>query len=391
MKRVVILAHRERGYEIGHLVIELCALGLFVEVCHPRRFSVVMGRTSAIMYDGTPFELPDLLLVRTGSATGSHANVIISQMEQMGCLVINSSISIQIAMDKILTMHRAALAGIPIPTTLVQNGKDPVDAWTKLSGGKWRNCVAKLPVGSHGAGVQVCFTQDVLRGSDPGSDRLEEVLIKIDGLLRLAHPQTSVDRVSMKYLRVLNLMSKGLHHGGNASWFGGLAASKQALGDAETECEAAMREADEALLTNLATEERNVIEQLRPFLLINWLQLIAEQAKLNFQRTPAEAEKLLRERNAIQSLRSFLERNPFLWHAAYNGLEIASTLKLDGDALYFYGKLTELDPGFRSFDYSPGEVLAISAEPGMTYFSQRHREKLHQPIIRKTAKRKAGG
>ena len=164
MKRVVILAHRERGYEIGHLVIELCALGLFVEVCHPRRFSVVMGRTSAIMYDGTPFELPDLLLVRTGSATGSHANVIISQMEQMGCLVINSSISIQIAMDKILTMHRAALAGIPIPTTLVQNGKDPVDAWTKLSGGKWRNCVAKLPVGSHGAGVQVCFTQDVLRG-----------------------------------------------------------------------------------------------------------------------------------------------------------------------------------------------------------------------------------
>ena len=227
--------------------------------------------------------------------------------------------------------------------------------------------------------------------ADPGSDKLEEVLIKIDGLLRLAHPQTSVDRVSMKYLRVLNLMSKGLHHGGNASWFGGLAASKQALGDAETECEAAMREADEALLTNLATEERNVIEQLRPFLLINWLQLIAEQAKLNFQRTPAEAEKLLRERNAIQSLRSFLERNPFLWHAAYNGLEIASTLKLDGDALYFYGKLTELDPGFRSFDYSPGEVLAISAEPGMTYFSQRHREKLHQPIIRKTAKRKAGG
>jgi gamma-F420-2:alpha-L-glutamate ligase len=61
-------------------------------------------------------------------------------------------------------MQRAALAGIPIPTTLVQNGKDPVGAWINVSRGKWRDCVAKLPVGSHGAGVQVCFSKDVLRG-----------------------------------------------------------------------------------------------------------------------------------------------------------------------------------------------------------------------------------
>lgn len=164
MKRVVILAHRNRGYEIGNLVREICALGIVVEVCHPLRFSVVMGLTSIIMYDGEPFELPDLLLVRTGSATGSHSNVIISQIERMGCLVINSSASIQITMDKILTMQRLALAGVAIPTTLVQNAKDPVGAWIALSGGEWRDAVAKLPVGSHGAGIQVCFTKDVLKG-----------------------------------------------------------------------------------------------------------------------------------------------------------------------------------------------------------------------------------
>ncbi|MGY0570675.1 ATP-grasp domain-containing protein [Bradyrhizobium sp. RDM12] len=164
MKRVVILAHRNRGYEIGNLVREIRALGIVVEVCHPLRFSVVMGLTSIIMYDGEPFELPDLLLVRTGSATGSHSNVIISQIERMGCLVINSSASIQITMDKILTMQRLALAGVAIPTTLVQNAKDPVGAWIALSGGEWRDAVAKLPVGSHGAGIQVCFTKDVLKG-----------------------------------------------------------------------------------------------------------------------------------------------------------------------------------------------------------------------------------
>jgi glutathione synthase/RimK-type ligase-like ATP-grasp enzyme len=67
-------------------------------------------------------------------------------------------------MDKILTMQLLSLAGIPIPTSLVQNSKHPVDAWTALSDGEWRNAVAKLPVGSHGAGVQVCFTKDVLKG-----------------------------------------------------------------------------------------------------------------------------------------------------------------------------------------------------------------------------------
>jgi glutathione synthase/RimK-type ligase-like ATP-grasp enzyme len=61
----------------------------------------MLGQDVAIMYDGKPFELPALLLVRTGSATGSHSNVIISQMEQMGCLVVNPSRAIQVTMDKI--------------------------------------------------------------------------------------------------------------------------------------------------------------------------------------------------------------------------------------------------------------------------------------------------
>ena len=38
-RRVVILAHRRRGYEIEALVREHRAIGLLVEVCHPRRDS----------------------------------------------------------------------------------------------------------------------------------------------------------------------------------------------------------------------------------------------------------------------------------------------------------------------------------------------------------------
>jgi gamma-F420-2:alpha-L-glutamate ligase len=164
VKRVVILAHRNRGYEIESLVRELRALGFLVEVCHPKKFTIVMGLNSIIMYDKKPFTIPDLLFVRTGSGTGSYSNVVISQMEQMGCLVVNPSSAIKIAMDKILTMQRLALAGVAIPTTLIQFGKNPVKAWIEHSGGEWCDCVAKEPVGSHGAVVQVCRSKSVLKG-----------------------------------------------------------------------------------------------------------------------------------------------------------------------------------------------------------------------------------
>jgi hypothetical protein len=224
--------------------------------------------------------------------------------------------------------------------------------------------------------------------AEPGGQKLEDALIKIDGLLRVGRPQSAVDMVSLTYLRVLNLMSKGLHHGTRATWFGGPLAWKQFLSQAEDECQRGMLDADQALVTDLTAEDRKMIEQLRPFLLINWLDLIIEQAKKGYKRTNEEAVELLRKSDALLALRGFLERNPFLWQAAYNGLETASTLKSDNDALWFYERLVDLDPGWQSFDYSPGEVVSISVEAGMAYFSQRYRQRLHRPIIRN---RKANG
>jgi hypothetical protein len=147
--------------------------------------------------------------------------------------------------------------------------------------------------------------------------------------------------------------------------------------------ERGMLDADQALVTDLTADDRKMIQALRPFLLINWLDLIIGQAKKGYKRTSEEGVELLRTRDALQTLRGFLEHNPFLWQAAFNGVETASTLKSDDDALWFYERLESLDPGFRSFDYSPGEVPSISAEPGMAYFSQRYRQRLHRPIIRK--------
>src|SRR5262249_52517386 len=71
------------------------------------------------------------------------------------------------------------------------------------------------------ADIRPFRTDLVIAKANPGGQQLEEVLIKMDGLLRLAHAQTAVDSVSLSYLRVLSSMSKGLHHGGRGNWFGG--------------------------------------------------------------------------------------------------------------------------------------------------------------------------
>lgn len=51
----------------------------------------------------------------------------------------------------------------------------------------------------------------------------------------------------------------------------------------------------------------------------------------------------------------------------------------DSYALWFHRESTRMDPGFQDFDYSPGELVAISVERGMAYFHSKYRDQLHTP------------
>jgi hypothetical protein len=99
--------------------------------------------------------------------------------------------------------------------------------------------------------------------------------------------------------------------------------------------------------------------------------------------TIEEKETLFENKKALPFLKELMIKFPYLWQAPFNGLEQASSLRKDEFALWFYNKLKWLDPGFQDFDYSPGEVLAISAEPGMAYFNAKYRDKLHIPNPKK--------
>src|SRR5262249_46489608 len=107
----------------------------------------------------------------------------------------------------------------------------------------------------------------------PGTRKLQQFLVILDGFLLDSRPSEPTS-IAHSYLRVLVLMSKGLHHRRTADWFGGPRAWKQHLHDAEAECERALEYADCLLTSDLTKEDREMIEQLRPFLLINQVQLV---------------------------------------------------------------------------------------------------------------------
>jgi hypothetical protein len=219
---------------------------------------------------------------------------------------------------------------------------------------------------------------------DPGGDKLRDFLVMLEKYLEGGRPKTAsaFEKVSAGYMdAVVVQMSKALHYGTKSSgWFGGPPAWKAALLKAEQGCERNIRLTDQALLdAGLSPEERKMLGQLRALLLVNWIAAVLEQAKRGFNRTLDEVVALLQERRALQSLRECLAQHPYLWQCAYNGLDTASIChEQDEDMLFFHGHLTRLDRGFESFDYSPGEVPSISAEPGMKYFRERFPH-LHKP------------
>jgi hypothetical protein len=215
----------------------------------------------------------------------------------------------------------------------------------------------------------------------PGDTELREFVIMLEGYLLRSQPRSIAERIADGYMKAVVVgMSKGLHHKNMHGWFGGHAGWKLALAEAETECERNIRMADEALIDDLSRDDRYMVERLRVLLIVNWIALVLEQAKRGYHRKVDEALVLLEERGALETLTRSLREYPYIWQIAYNGLDLASMLKRDAEALEFYQHLKRLDPGFQSFDYPPGEAPALSAEPGMAHFCRQYREQLHIPL-----------
>ena len=153
---ILILSKRDEGeYENRRLVESLADLGIPATIYHPDKFDVVVGKGTGygIKYNGDEFEMPDLVLTRTGSGTTDFITAIVRQFEEEHIRCINSSLSVEIAKDKMRSHQLLASHGLPIPNTMLVRFPVEVDIVNNMIG--WP-CVVKVISGSYGEGIYLC-------------------------------------------------------------------------------------------------------------------------------------------------------------------------------------------------------------------------------------------
>jgi gamma-F420-2:alpha-L-glutamate ligase len=151
--RVIILAWGDKWhYENKRLLEALHRYGIDAKLCHPEDFGITISSKLDITCRGKPISRPHLVLARTGSATGTHAEAVLRQFELMGIPVINSIASIQAAMNKAHTIQKARTAGLPVPLTHVYSSRNVLKGKVAPWNGGYP-CVIKILTGSQGNGV----------------------------------------------------------------------------------------------------------------------------------------------------------------------------------------------------------------------------------------------
>jgi len=160
---ILILSKRDEGeYENRRLVESLADLGIPATIYHPDKFDVVVGKGTGygIKYNGDEFEMPDLVLTRTGSGTTDFITAIVRQFEEEHIRCINSSLSVEIAKDKMRSHQLLASHGLPIPNTMLVRFPVEVDIVNNMIG--WP-CVVKVISGSYGEGIYLCENKSAFK------------------------------------------------------------------------------------------------------------------------------------------------------------------------------------------------------------------------------------
>jgi RimK family alpha-L-glutamate ligase len=144
-------------YERDRFIEEAENQGIDFSLVYADEIDLLVSRDDrkSIRYQNNIVSLPDVLLARTGSATGNYNLSVLRQFERLNVQTLPSSDSIVASKDKMYANQILAQAGLPIPKTLLTRFPVKTDIIEKQVGFP---CVLKVVTGSHGAGVYLCET-----------------------------------------------------------------------------------------------------------------------------------------------------------------------------------------------------------------------------------------
>ena len=154
-----MLANRKtkETYERDRFLEEANASGIDFGIVYADELDLIVSKDDrkSIRYQNGIVSLPEVVLARTGSATGNFNLSVLRQFERMNVPTLPNSTAIEASKDKMYANQILAQAGLPIPKTMLTRFPCTSDLVEKVVGFP---CVIKVVTGSHGAGVYLCDT-----------------------------------------------------------------------------------------------------------------------------------------------------------------------------------------------------------------------------------------
>src|SRR5512141_521448 len=160
---VAILSRNRRLYSTRRLVEATRALGHDAKVLDTLRCNLVLARDRPrIFYKGAEVREIGVVIPRIGASITGYGLSVVNQFDMMGIPVLNNSIPIARARDKLRALQLLSRFGIDIPRTVMCRYRDEVEGAVRMVGGL--PCIIKLIQGSQGVGVMIANTQTEVEG-----------------------------------------------------------------------------------------------------------------------------------------------------------------------------------------------------------------------------------
>ncbi|MCC6808002.1 MAG: RimK family alpha-L-glutamate ligase [Deltaproteobacteria bacterium] len=134
----------EAGRKLSHKVriINTLACDLYVERGKP-----------TIAYRGKPLKVPDVILPRIGASITQYGLTVVNQFDMMDVPVVNNSVPIARARDKLRSLQLLARFDLDVPKTLITRRGDDLDSCVERLGGY--PVIMKILQGTQGVGVMI--------------------------------------------------------------------------------------------------------------------------------------------------------------------------------------------------------------------------------------------
>src|SRR5512141_2226098 len=160
---VAILSRNRRLYSTRRLVEATRALGHDAKVLDTLRCNLVLARDRPrIFYKGAEVREIGVVIPRIGASITGYGLSVVNQFDMMGVPVLNNSIPIARARDKLRALQLLSRFGIDIPRTVMCRYRDEVPLAVEQVGGL--PCIMKLIQGAQGVGVLIASSMGEAEG-----------------------------------------------------------------------------------------------------------------------------------------------------------------------------------------------------------------------------------